>query len=79
MFNIPAGAVYRYYESRRRQFIDSHQSREEKAAANQKNSTKRRSQKKVIEFFSAHIMGYLHIHNVFHLSALSETTNSSEA
>ncbi|KAL5517950.1 hypothetical protein EMCRGX_G003600 [Ephydatia muelleri] len=41
------GAVYRYYESRRRQFIDSHQSREEKAAANQKNSTKRRSQKKL--------------------------------
>eukprot|EP00731_Ephydatia_muelleri_P017439 Em0010g537a len=40
-------AVYRYYESRRRQFIDSHQSREEKAAANQKNSTKRRSQKKL--------------------------------
>eukprot|EP00731_Ephydatia_muelleri_P010332 Em0005g918a len=42
-------AVYRYYESRRRQFNDSLQSREEAVHANHKNSRKRRSQKKLYQ------------------------------
>ena len=42
-------AVYRYYESRRRQFNDSLQSREEAVQANHKNSRKRRSQKKLYQ------------------------------
>ena len=42
-------AVYRYYESGRRQFNDSLQSREEAVQANHKNSRKRRSQKKLYQ------------------------------
>ena len=44
------GAVYRYYESRRRKFKDSAEGREVRVKTNESKSKKRRSQKKVNYF-----------------------------
>lgn len=53
------GAVYRYYESRRRKFKDSAEGREERVKTNESKSKKRRSQKKV---------NYLYQHFITHIS-----------
>ena len=50
---IHAGAVYRYYESRRRLHNDSADQRESAVRSNEKTTKKRRTQKKVVSIIHA--------------------------